>query len=439
MTKQLFNEIKNIIALDDITPNCYDDTVRQEYQHMMWEKNPFVSDERLKKMLNLVDNDKRVRIFDSEIIRENDEMVGELQLVHFLPNKNTSLPSEGVEDVRGFVYYVPNDRYKPVKMVARSFPHTPEYILLPSHEKEVSEKIEEFEPQSAVHAHEGCILRLFNFENKWRFSTHKKIDGLRSRWTGDSFGKILERVLPDLDTSVLNENYCYVLLLEDPHTGLVCSGIHGEVYHVSTYDMSEEPILVKPLNTIGCLAENVDLDNLLSTVKDIDPTKECGILLKNKKGDYMKILNDSYYAAREFLDNEPSLAIRYLELRALNQHHLLRELLPRGEEKYNLIEDSLPNMAEYLGHLWYFRDFKNNYLQIDKKCFETLRSVEFFERISAYTKRNERASLIHIKSLVIVATRKISNAKYINNIIKLMKNDYEKYHDSQKEWSDLFK
>ena len=45
-------------------------------------------------------------------------------------------------------------------------------------------------------AYEGCLLRLFNFNNKWFLSTHKKINAFRSKWSSkDSFGLMFQNAL----------------------------------------------------------------------------------------------------------------------------------------------------------------------------------------------------------------------------------------------------
>ena len=226
---QLFKNIVNNVAIDSIVPpdGGNDDYMRQEFQYTKWKGYPFVTNPDVVGRLNLNENDERVRIFDTEKIYDGEELLGELQLVHFLPAENTMIPDKDVDFCRGLIFFVPEDKDAPAKLVARSYPHTPEFIYIENKSSEVDQKITDFEPVSATVAHEGTILRLFNFQGKWRFSTHRRINGLKSRWTGEAFGKILARVAPELDTSVLNENYCYVLLLEDQYTGLVCSGVEG--------------------------------------------------------------------------------------------------------------------------------------------------------------------------------------------------------------------
>ena len=439
---QLFENIEKFVEIKSIVPvdGSNDDYRRHEYQYNKWKCYPYVSNSDIMEQLSLVVNDERVRIFDTEKIYNNETLIGELQLIHYLPPENSIIPSKEVDVCRGLIFFVPENTKEHSKCVARSYPYTPEYIYLES-EKETLEKIiTDFNPTKATLAHEGTIIRLFYFHNKWYFSTHRRINGLRSRWTGEAFGKILERVCPDLDTKVLNKDYCYVLLLEDQYTGLVCSGVgNGNLYHTCTYDMTKNE-LVKPLNTVGKLAETLPADLTLITnrVKNINALTECGVILKNKHDQYLKILNSTYASSRQFLDNEPSLAIRYLQLRPFQQHTNLAQLLPRGKEKYEHIEYALPRVAEYLGHLWYNRNYKRNFLTIDQKCYETLRSIQFFETIFAYTRNKDVISLAHVKNLVVPLVRRIDDARHMNNIIKLMSKDYKMYHETQTEWSNLF-
>ena len=67
-----------------------------------------------------------------------------------------------------------------------------------------------------------------------------------------------------------------------------------------------------------------------------------------------------------------------------------------------------------------------------------MRTVQFFERINNYVHRTPSPSLSHVKAMAIQSVRMISNPRHVNNIIKLMKYDYDTYHTQQTEWSELF-
>ena len=453
----IYEDIKNDTKVDSIIPV-------DSLQENKWGGYLFVSDKRLLSLLNLNEEDERVRIVDTrivyfpascvagkvstqEVVKEEvvkEEVVvspqkavvrGELQLIHYLK----STPEEEVRHLRGTIYFVPSDPEEEIKMIARSLPYTQEYILLEDKKKEVDDILNEFVPIKALYSHEGTIMRLFNFDNEWHFSTHRKIDGRNSRWSGDSFGAILQRACPDLDTSVLNEDYCYVLLIRDTHTQLVCMDSPCQVSHISTYDA--DGVLVKPLNIVGVEATKVEVSEVVKKVEDIDPSKTCGILLQNKNGDFIKVLNESYYKARLILNNEFTPSVRYIQLRmeSYGKHKLLDRLLPEPRGiPYKYIEYALQRLPEFLGHLWYKRDYCDNYLVFDKKCYETMRSVKFFETISSYTKKVRFVSLYRIKDLVVILAANIKNSRHIYSIIKLMQQEYIKYHEEQKEWSSLF-
>lgn len=425
--KKLFADIEKYCDFTGYEPKKdeNDDLFRVENQIQRWKGYPYVENEKLRETLELKEKDERVRVFDQK---------NNLLLVHYIE------PEKSVEQCRGLVYEITPEG---CNLKAKSFPYTPEYILNlaePESIENLKQIILDFKPVSGVVAHEGTIIRIFYANGEWQFSTHKKIDGRKSRWIGKPFGEVFNTLMPQFTTDNLNKDYCYVLLIEDKNTNLVCNDIEGSIYHTVTYDMNTGEI-VKPLNTVGLLAEKVDIstvENIFVRVDKVNPRKECGVLLKNEKGEFIKVLNKTYYLCRTFRNNEPSVVIKYLQLQAYSMTNHLRVLMPDYIEKFDEVDRLLPLIPEFLGHLWYYRDYKKNYYMIDQKCYETMRSAGIFTEIFNYTKNTEDFKLEHVKRIFEVQSRVIQNARYLNNILKLIKKDYETFHKLQPEWSELF-
>lgn len=409
-----------------------DDYIRSEFHVHQDNARSKVTNPNIISSLKISPDEENVRIFD--------EHPNGLQLVHYLPSENFS----ETDKIRGYIYEISEDN---VKLVAKSFPRTLEYVYNSQSQASVQDLkqiIENFNPSYASIAHEGTIMRIFWSVNcqQWFYSTHRKIDGTRSRWSGESFGRIFKRILPNFEENNLNKDYCYVILIEDDGTNLVCKSNESCVYHLITYDMTTGDI-VKPLTTIGNLPErelhknDISIETLFKMIEDCDPRKQCGIVLRNDNGEYIKILNKNYYLMRCLRGNEPNTNIRYLQVSVLGLKNELRSILHKDIKKFDELEGWLPKIPEYLGHLWYFRQYKGNFLKIDMKCYETMRSAGIWQELEKYT-RHFDINLVHIKDLFITGCRRIQNARHINNIVKLMKNEYQQYHDTQKEWSSLF-
>ncbi len=99
--------------------------------------------------------------------------------------------SELVKNCRGVVLF--EDR-----VVLRGFPFTPEFVADGS--EKTRDKLLELLPNISdvyfCEAYEGCVLRLFNFQDKWYLTTRRKLNADKSRWASKtSFGELFEEAL----------------------------------------------------------------------------------------------------------------------------------------------------------------------------------------------------------------------------------------------------
>ena len=72
--------------------------------------------------------------------------------------------------------------------VFSNLPFTPEYVTT------VLPDIENIFEYTFSNSYEGAIIRVFYFKDKWFYSTHRKLDAFKSRWSsketfGDTFLK----------------------------------------------------------------------------------------------------------------------------------------------------------------------------------------------------------------------------------------------------------
>ena len=82
--------------------------------------------------------------------------------------------------------------YNGDELLVRTFPHTCEYTIsdIEKLEKMFSDGFNE--DYTFFESHEGSLIRVFHFNDKWYVSTHKKIDAFESRWSSK---KIFWRII----------------------------------------------------------------------------------------------------------------------------------------------------------------------------------------------------------------------------------------------------
>ena len=180
--------------------------------------------------------DVHLRIFDSI-----DE--GNVILVHYISLSPT------VYHVRGVVIDVVNER-----ILCSSFPYTEEYTVVPPETTanpeslqflKASGKVSFSEDCIVTKAYEGTILRLFSYKGTWYLSTHKKLDGSKSRWAGPPFGMMFDSIWgKDVPKeSIFDPEKCYVLLMSHPDNKLVCDIRVPKLYVVASYSRQGEKLV----------------------------------------------------------------------------------------------------------------------------------------------------------------------------------------------------
>jgi hypothetical protein len=144
------------------------------------------------------------------------------------------------------------------EIVTRAFPYTDEYNN--TNLNELQSVIQpDFSKCEFYDAHEGAIVRMFYFKNRWYICTHRKLDAFRSKWSskhsfGASFKLALETevennsqlsaVLPTTSENVLErfqsildttKQYMF-LVRHNVENRIVCNPpVRPKLYHVGTF------------------------------------------------------------------------------------------------------------------------------------------------------------------------------------------------------------
>lgn len=325
---------------------------------------------------------ERVTVYDK------DEETG-LEL--FCYNKCSKEDDEMIKQCRGVIFYKD-------QLVARSFPYTEEFVVTETNTETLKSHFNTFSENkySVYDAHEGALIRIFNFEGKWYLSTHRKLDAFNSKWSskdsfGDSFALALEseltkneqlkNALPSVTecetvvnrfTSILRPEKQYMFLIKNnKENRIVCYPPETPtIYHVAT--MTNDTIDTDDNTTyLPNPAKHFfnNVDDMLTYVKTLDHYKLQGIIVfTNNSGTNYKLINEKYNEYFNLRNNQHSLKFRYLELR--NDPEMvkkLKELYPEMTHLFENCEKQLGQAAIKIYNTYVNRAIKKMYVIVSKE------------------------------------------------------------------------
>lgn len=249
---------------------------------------------------------------------------------------------------------------------------------------------------------EGTLVRLYNFENQWNMSTHKKLSAFQSRWScrlsfGEIFIEYLKEIYPNsediyksfLETLDKNKIY-YFLLRTNIYNRVICD--------ISTIEYGKKIIFVGYrnenrdlfLNDENCniLPElekpkkllNIHHKNVFDFVENhINPFIHQGIIgFHLKQNKHVKIVNQKYKVLSRIRGNNPNIRLRYLEIRGdENSKSKFIQLYPTFQKVFDNFEDIIQKLAKYIYFCFQERYIKGKYVTLPKeeyivmrKCFD---------------------------------------------------------------------
>lgn len=336
------------------------------------------------------EEDENLRILDTR---------GNLILVHYL---NATIKTSGV---RGVVI----DTVK-MKVVCNSFPATEEHIFSSLNHEQIQNI--DFSTVEVTKAYEGTIVRLFHTSEEtcpstcmietdesgetdrqnnekvpvkgWVLSTHKKIDGRRSRWEGpETFGKQFIKAWTGSDENkklnlnkTLRKDYCYVFLLSSPNNRIVCDINAYALRLVAVYVPSFSDRLVR-LSLSSIYPTDTDTSNLPFTIQRTLPIKSYDEFCENAKSiDWkectgllvcrgterivcFKVVPDAYAAKRDIRGNEPNLRLRYVYMYKRGKARELMDLYPEKTSVFQELNQKIRLLPKQLVDTYRSRYMKN--------------------------------------------------------------------------------
>jgi len=295
----------------------------------------------------------------------------------FCHDNCTENDNELTKQCRGVVFNKNN-------IVMKTFPFTTE--LNNTETDKISKALEDFKKWSFFEAHEGTLIRLFNFNDKWFLSTHRKLNAFKSKWASrESFGTnfknalmveeennpIFRKNLPEgnniLDRfqSTLDVKKQYMFLICNTNDNrIVCKSPEKEkVYHVGTF-VNGFPVFTENVN-IPCppKLDFFDVNDLLNFVETIDYEKYQGVIGFTSDNKQIKVVNKYYQNLFKARGNQPSIKFRYLQVRMERKTvDMLYDLYPESVKFFEEYENIIFEIARKIFKLYMNRFIKKIYV-----------------------------------------------------------------------------
>lgn len=367
-------------------------------------------------------NHYSIRIIDEEP-KDN------LYLLHYV------IPGKEVNHIRGTIIHITPDGE--CKILAQSFPFSDDINV-----EELSSGNFSFdETYRVTEVYEGTVIRIYKgpITGEWYFSTHKKIHGRKSKWSGPTFGDIFDSMwMPEENNfdNYFKSDRCYIFILAHPENKLVCSfepnirlvAIHNfdQVFndgYSSDYKITNNlklekthPHVIIHNDTFSNLTSK---DELKEIVNSIPFSRSTGVFVykldetRKKFVDYYKLTSSEYLSKRLLRGNEPNLKLRYLEFKIENSDRLKEflELFSESTYLFNDVDKEFDRLTIYLKK-FYNRRYKNK-----EYCVFPQEEHILVEN----TKKNYNKDLTVNQNIEIAM--KMCTARQINTLIKHMKDE----------------
>lgn len=353
-----------------------------------------------------------VRILDS-----NEELG--LYLLHYI----NYIPA--VAHIRGTIVQVTHDEDGNVyaNIICQTFPYIEEFT---EEDKDFDNILEEiFNPQMRIYeGKEGTFIRVFKerMSGIWFFSTHKRIDGVKSRWSGPRFSETFHQLWGDESVDeYLYDDRVYVFLVSQPENRLVSKipspalRLVGEFKNDSNGNcvLLEDTFAMKKVHPCVEILQSKTVDtraelyDYLVTMNH--ETHSGAVILSN--GKYYRFSPSEYTRLRELRGNEPNLRLRYLTLKydvADSSFREFTELFKEQQELFDAIETDVVKLRKYLADIYRERYIYRKFIRLPQQEHYVLETAKKY--------RNEKLSIIQNIHKVL----QTSSAKQINGMIKRM-------------------
>lgn len=334
-----------------------------------------------------------------------------------------------IRECRGVVFH---DK----EVVMRAFPYTVEY----SHtDKDIYNIQSVFNNCTFYDAHEGALIRMFNFSGKWFISTHRKLNAFRSKWASNiSFGTAfklalevelvnnssLREAIPDGDEGLLErfqktldpaKQYMF-LVRHNSDNRIVCDAPEQPtLYHVGSF-VDGELVMNEDINITHPKKHTFNnMDELINYVEKTDIRERQGVIVFAPNNNQYKILHSDYQDLFRARGNEPSIKFRYLQVR-MTPHvvDMLYHLYPKMTDMFEEYESALYDIATSIYRSYVLRFIKKKWVTVPQEEFNVMRECHKWHNEDRKSNRVSIDKVIDILNLQ-TATNLNKMIRHFNN------------------------
>lgn len=215
---------------------------------------------------------------------------------------------------------------------------------------------------------DGTQIRLFYYQNEWRYATTRCIDAKKARWfTCNNFYDLFKDADYVINYNKLDKNCCYSFVLCHPKNRIVVKYNKPKLVHVLTRNLItfdeidtnigvEKPRRFKKFNSYNDIISDAINNNNLDE----------GYMLCDNKRFRVKIKNKTYCKIKELRGNTNNLFYHYLQLRYNNLIEPYLSFYPEFKNKFALYELDIHNLAHEIHKLYINKHIKNSTDRIPK-------------------------------------------------------------------------
>ncbi len=370
-----------------------------------------------------------IKLFDSD--KDNN-----LDLFNYINCNNSD--SNFLQSCRGLVY-------NGDKLIVKTFPYTIEYTEKNDFEEINKNILPVFDQCSFYNSHEGCLIRVFYFNNKWFMTTNKKLNAFKSKWASkQSYGYYFEEALKhqvctneklkaNINLESLNDNmenifevfcesildkknqYMFLLLNNDENRIVSFQPENPTIFHIGTFNEEHKIILENDIYIPYPEKLNFsNLDELFDYVDTLDYTKLQGVIIFAPENKQFKILNKRYHQYYLARGNEPSIKFRYLQVRMdQNNYNILRELYPENIKDFEDYENYIFDASRNIYKAYVERFIKKLYVTVPVEEYNVIKEAH-----SWYLSDRKSNKITYEKIMDILNSQSPTN---LNKIIKRVK------------------
>jgi hypothetical protein len=373
---------------------------------------------------------------ESENNKQNTQDKITLETIKSLSNKVRLVDSDETNNLELYCYLNISDVDDPIlekcrgvvfngdNLIVEAYPHTEE--IIDSNVALIKQKMaDNFDKYSIFESHEGCLIRMFWFNDRWNISTHRKLNAFRSKWASkESFGTIFKRSIENLYNydenfrnavgdselplferyqNVLDKNNQYMFLLKNTFDNRIvcCAPEKPVVYHAGTMKDGKLDINDDCHIPHAKKLHFKDVDNMLEYIdQEMDVTRYQGVICfsNDENLKHLKIIKEEYDDFFKARGNESSIKFRYLQVRSTNRNYTdkLYMLYPHMVSCFEETEKIICQIGTEIYNSYVNRFIRKKFVTLPTEDYAVMRECHKWHELDRSTNRVDEQKVMEV-------------------------------------------